>query len=134
MRPAPSTSASAAPRAVLGQLSAGDVVAVLDLSTARPGRRLFHLTPDQVRVPFGVEVTLRRAWHAAARVRTLGRESGAGRAVGRGPAGGRVRVERVTVEPAEVEVVGPESVLRELKQAATEPVALDGATASSARR
>jgi hypothetical protein len=40
----------------LGRVGAGDIVAVLDLKTARPGRRLFQLTPEQVRVPFGVEV------------------------------------------------------------------------------
>ena len=37
-------------------MSSADVVAVLDLHTARPGQRLFPLTPDQVRVPFGVQV------------------------------------------------------------------------------
>jgi hypothetical protein len=40
----------------LSRVSPGDVVAVLDLRGARPGERLFHLTPDQVRAPFGVEV------------------------------------------------------------------------------
>jgi len=39
-------------------------------------------------------------------------------------------VEKITVEPTEVDVVGPESALRDLKQAATEPVSLDGATMS----
>src|SRR4029077_6490622 len=36
-----------------GRLSPGDVVAVMDLRAARVGRRLFHLTPEQVRAPFG---------------------------------------------------------------------------------
>ena len=40
----------------LGRVSAGDIVAVLDLRGARAGRRLFHLTPDQVRAPFGIEI------------------------------------------------------------------------------
>src|SRR5436305_11297084 len=40
----------------LSRVGTGDVVAVLDLHTAQPGRRLFPLTPDQVRVPFGVEI------------------------------------------------------------------------------
>ena len=40
----------------LSRLSPGDVVAVLDLRGARAGERLFQLTPEQVRVPFGVEV------------------------------------------------------------------------------
>ena len=40
----------------LSRVSPGDIVAVLDLRGARAGRRLFHLTPEQVRAPFGVEV------------------------------------------------------------------------------
>ena len=38
------------------RLTSSDVVATLDLRAARPGRRLFQLTPENVRVPFGVEV------------------------------------------------------------------------------
>ncbi len=40
----------------LSRVSPGDIVAVLDLRGAREGERLFHLTPEQVRAPFGVEV------------------------------------------------------------------------------
>src|SRR5262245_16928158 len=40
----------------LSRMGPGDVVAVLDLHAARPGRRLLQLTPEQVRVPFGVQV------------------------------------------------------------------------------
>jgi len=40
----------------LGNLLAGDVMAIMDLSNAAAGRRLYHLAPDDVRVPFGVEV------------------------------------------------------------------------------
>ena len=39
--------------ATLSRMGSGDVVAVLDLRTARPGRRLYQLTPEQVRTPFG---------------------------------------------------------------------------------
>ena len=42
--------------ALLGRLDPGEIVAVLDLSAARPGSRLFHLRNDEVRAPFGVEV------------------------------------------------------------------------------
>src|SRR5215213_4101534 len=41
---------------VLSRVGAGDVVAVLDLRSTRAGRRVFPLTQDQVRVPFGVDV------------------------------------------------------------------------------
>jgi YbbR domain-containing protein len=42
---------------LLSHLAPGDVVAVLDLSGARPGRRFVALTPDRVRTPVGIEVT-----------------------------------------------------------------------------
>jgi hypothetical protein len=40
----------------LSRMSAGDLVVVLDLSGTTPGRSLFHLSPAQVRAPFGVDV------------------------------------------------------------------------------
>jgi hypothetical protein len=42
--------------AALSRMEPGEVVAVLDLATARAGSRLFHLRPDAVRVPYGVVV------------------------------------------------------------------------------
>ena len=42
---------------VMGRLGPGDLVATIDLSTAQPGRRLFHISPDRVKAPFAVEVT-----------------------------------------------------------------------------
>ena len=45
----------------LSRVSAGDVVAVLDLKSAREGRRVFPLTSDQVRAPFGVDGDTLRA-------------------------------------------------------------------------
>src|SRR6476660_7594865 len=35
----------------LSRMAPGDVVAVLDLRGARPGQRVFPLTPEQVRAP-----------------------------------------------------------------------------------
>ncbi len=114
----------------LAQLGVGDVVAVLDLSTARPGRRIFQLTPEQVRAPFGVEVT-----HVAPATTNLVFEQSLTRAipvvasVEGEPAAGFV-VDKVEVDPREVEVVGPESALRGVVQASTEPVSIDGASAT----
>ena len=42
--------------AQLSRLDPGDVVAMLDLTTARTGARLFHLRTDEVRVPYGIDV------------------------------------------------------------------------------
>ena len=41
----------------LARLAPGDVTAVLDVATAKPGPNYFHLAPDHVRAPFGVEVS-----------------------------------------------------------------------------
>ena len=37
--------------AVLSRLSPGEVMAVVDLQTARPGSRLFHIRASEVRAP-----------------------------------------------------------------------------------
>ena len=42
--------------ALLGRLEPRDIIAVLDLASARPGSRMFHLRSDEVRAPYGVEV------------------------------------------------------------------------------
>ena len=51
-----STCASGAAAACSASCDGADLVAVLDLRTARPGRRLFHLLPDDIAVPAGVKV------------------------------------------------------------------------------
>jgi YbbR domain-containing protein len=114
------------PSAVLSRLDAGAVVAVLDLSGARPGARLFHLRNDEVRAPYGVEVaqvmpgTVPLEFEKSAR-RTLAIVP----AVEGDPAPGFV-VGGVSSDPATVEVVGPQSRLRQLANATTEPVSVAG--------
>lgn len=114
----------------LGRLGTADLVAVLDLSTAKPGRRFFHLSPDQIRVPFGVEVA-----QVSPSTLPLEFEPAETRVVpvvpnieGR-PAEGYV-VERITVEPAAVQVVGPETPVRELREAVTDPISVAGLSRS----
>ena len=116
--------------AILSRLDPGEVVAVLDLQTARPGSRLFDLVTEQVRAPFGVDV----AQVAPATIPLDLERSGPPRevpvvpAVEGEPAPGYV-VGEVSSEPATVLVVGPESRLQQLTEAMTEPVVVAGATA-----
>src|SRR6476659_7849175 len=42
--------------ALLGRMEPRDIVAVLDLASARPGSRMFHVRSGEVRAPYGVEV------------------------------------------------------------------------------
>lgn len=114
----------------LSRMGAGDLAAVLDLRTARPGRRLFHLAPSQVTVPYGINVvqvgpsTLTMEFEAAG-VRTVPVEPDI---EGRPDPG--FEVTSVTSDPATVEVAGPESALKRLDAAVTEPVSVNGETRS----
>ncbi len=115
---------------LLSHLAPGDIVAVLDLSAARAGRRLFPLTPDRVHGPSGVDV-------AQISPSTIGLEFE--RSATRGvrvvpaiegqPAPG-YEIESVTCQPASADVAGPDTVLRLLNRVITEPVSVAGATAS----
>lgn len=114
----------------LSRLSATDIVAVLDLHGARPGRRLFHLTPDQVRAPFGVEVIQLTPPSVALVFEATGsRQVAVNPAIEGTPAPGYV-IGKVTTDPAVVEVVGPESAVSRVTEAITEPVSVAGAQAS----
>lgn len=113
--------------ALLSRLDPGEIVAVLDLTGARPGSRLFHLRNDEVRVPYGVEVAQVVPGTLAIELETSGRRSvPVLPAIEGQPAPGFV-TGRVTSDPPTVEVTGPESRLRELAGATTEPVSVAGA-------
>ena len=111
----------------LSRISPGDIVAVLDLRGARAGERLFHLTPEQVRAPFGVEVvqvtppTVAVVFEKAASRNVPIKPATEGR-----PAAGYI-VGKTTADPPTVEVVGPESAVRRVTDALTEPVSVVGA-------
>ena len=115
--------------AVLTRLQPGEIVAVLDVSGARTGSRLFQVRADEVRAPFGVEVT-----QVVPSTLTLELERSASRkvpimpAVDGQPAPGYV-VGTKTVEPASVEIIGPESRVRQISEATTEPVSVKDARA-----
>lgn len=113
--------------AALSRVGAGDVFAVLDLHGAAPGRRLFHLTPEQVRAPFGVDVVqITPASIALAFERSATRQVKVTPAVDGKPAPGFV-LGAMTVDPAAVDVVGPESAVKRVEEALTEPVSVTGA-------
>ena len=113
----------------LSRIAAGELVAVLDLRTARPGPpRLFHITPEDVRSPFGIDVvqvtpaTVSIVFEPSVTkvvpvVPEIEGEPSPGFVVG-----------TVAADPATVEVVGPESAIESLTQAITEPVSIARAT------
>ena len=113
----------------MSQLDTAQVVAVLDLSDERPGRRLFDMFTGRVDVPRGLEIT---SVVPATVTLTLERK-GIPRlvqvvpAIEGQPAAG-FSVGRIQTEPHSVDVVGPETRLAELGDALTEPVSVDGAS------
>jgi YbbR domain-containing protein len=114
----------------LSRMAGGDMAAVIDLATARPGRRMFHIAQNQVTVPYGIEIvqvgpsTLTMEFEMSAIRQVKVEPDIAGR-----PAAG-YEVTRVTSDPEMVEVSGPESALKHLQAAITEPVSVTDQTRS----
>jgi YbbR domain-containing protein len=111
----------------LSRIAAGELVAVLDVRTARAGQRIFHLTGTEVRAPFGVDVV-----QVAPASLTLLFEKSSSKTVpivpqieGE-PAQGFV-VGGMIVDPPRVEILGPASALENLSRAVTEAVSVAGA-------
>ena len=113
---------------VLSRLSPADIIAALDLRGARAGQRLFPLTADQIRAPFGVEVvqitpaTLALVFENAATKQVPVVIAG----IEGKPAPGYI-VGKWTVDPETVEIVGPESSVKRATTALTEPISVAGA-------
>ncbi len=112
----------------LSRVATGELVAVLDLRTARPGQRLFPLTGADVRTPFGLEVVQITpsnvsivfdvpATKVVPVVPGVEGDPGEGYIVG-----------AVTADPVSVEVVGPSGAVARLTAAMTEPISVTGAT------
>lgn len=115
---------------LLSHMSSGDVVAMVDLSTARAGQRIFPITRDHVRAPFGVEVTQVTPATLSLRFEpSLTKRIPIVPVVEGNPAIGYA-LGKVAVEPGSVEVVGAESALRGLREATTEPVSVEQVTQS----
>lgn len=108
----------------LSRITAGDMAAVLDLRTARPGRRLFHVTPTQITVPYGVEVVQVGPSTLTVEFEMTGFRTVPIEPVIEGKPADGFEVTKVTTEPQTVEVTGPESALRRLANAVTEPVSV----------
>ena len=116
------------PSGGLSRMSAGEMAAVINVGGARPGKRIFHLNENDIRVPYGIEVV-----QFAPSTLTIEFEvSGVRRVpiepdVEGQPAPG-YEVTKVTSDPETVEVEGPETALRALKAAVTEPVSVQDQT------
>jgi YbbR domain-containing protein len=114
----------------LGRLTPGELVAILDLRQARAGQRLFHLSGDAVRAPFGVDVV-----HVAPSSLAITFEPSAEKQVAVSPVvegepAAGFEVQQVTADPAVVVVGGPTTAVRATNEAITEPVSVAGASST----
>lgn len=108
----------------------GDVLVSIDLAETQPGSRVFHLRTNQVTTPFGVEVTQVFPSTVMLTLEATSQRSVKVRATLEGqPAKGFV-IQSVTVDPAEVLVVGPTKPLDALDHAITETVMIEGASSN----
>lgn len=114
----------------LARLDLSSVVASLDLRGVQPGRRLFQLSPEQVRAPFDVEVVaVTPSTLALVFERTLTRRVPVVPQVEGAPARG-FEGREAQASPSTVEIEGPESAVQRVTHVSTEPVSLAGVTAS----
>jgi hypothetical protein len=114
---------------IIHALRLGEISAQINLTGAGEGERIIPLTPEAIRVPFGVRVVkitpasitlnLERTIEKAVPIRP--------RLLGR-PAPG-YEVGEVSSDPPEIHIAGPKSRVQEVESAFTEPVSVEGAQA-----
>lgn len=110
----------------LSRVASGELVAVVDLRAARPGQRLFHLTADDVRAPFGIQVVQISPSNVSVSFETSATKVvPVVPEVDGDPLDGYL-VGTVTADPPTVTVVGPASAVAQLTRAITEPVSVAG--------
>jgi len=112
----------------LSRIATGELVAVVDLRSARPGQRLFHVSSSEVRAPFGVEVL-----QVAPSSLYLTFEASSAKTVPvvpevEGDPAPGFEIATRSADPATVDVIGPQSAVADMKSALTEPVSVAGAS------
>lgn len=112
---------------IIQRIGPGEVAAQLDLGGTGEGERIVHLTPETIRVPFGVKVVkINPAIITLAFERTVEKVVPVRpRMIGR-PAQG-FEVAELASNPPEVRMTGPRSRVQEVESAFTEPVSVEGA-------
>jgi YbbR domain-containing protein len=119
------------PENIISRLEPGDVRAVLDLTRATAvDHGTFPLRIDEIVGPPGAEIMWVEPREVALTLSTVGMATvHVVPAIVGTPAAGFVRG-RVTVEPASVDVLGPKDEVSQLAVVTTEPMAIDGLSAT----
>lgn len=113
----------------VSQIATGEIVVVADLAGVSAGSIVLPLRTDQVKVPYGVEVTQVDPSAVTVTLEKTGTtEVPVNPTVNGQPAPGYL-VGAITSDPRRVVIVGPVSRLNDTVRATTEPISIDGATA-----
>lgn len=111
----------------LSRVNGGDIVAVLDLRSARAGNRLFPMTPEQVRSPYGVEVVqVTPSTIALALENSLTRSVPVTPSLEGSPEAGYVVAGKPILSPDYVDIIGPETAVKRATEAVTETISVEG--------
>jgi YbbR domain-containing protein len=115
--------------AQVSQIASGEIVVSADLAGASPGSTVLPLRTDQVKVPYGIEVTQIDPSAVTVTLEKTGTtEVPIKPAINGLPAPGYL-VGAVTSDPRRVAIVGPVDRLNDTVVATTEPIFIEGATA-----
>jgi YbbR domain-containing protein len=116
--------------AALSRLSAGDLLAVMDLRQARAGSRLFHLDATDVRAPFSVEIVQVQPTSVAMAFEPTETKIVMVKPRIEGEPAPGLSIGAITSDPPTVVIAGPATAVRGLNEAITEPVSIAKATAT----
>jgi YbbR domain-containing protein len=114
---------------VLARVAPGDLVAVVDVGSARAGQRLFHLVNADVRAPFGIDVVQVSPSNLSMMFEPSASRTVPVRPDVEGDPAPGFLVNGVTTVPPTVEVIGPATAVSNVTEAITEPVSVEGASA-----
>jgi len=106
------------------------VVGVIDLSMAKIGENLVHVSPDDIRRPSGVAVTHISPAEIAVKLEPLARQTFRLRPVLHGAPASGFRISKIVITPQKITVEGPESAMKALDKLQTIPIDVQGAEES----
>ena len=114
------------PRSLIRSLSTRNLSKSLDLSNSKAGTVSFSISSEGIRLPRGVAITRINPTQVMVVLQKQIRKviPVKGRIIGR-PANG-YEVDSVKIRPEEVEMAGPEEVMKELENLFTKPVDISG--------
>jgi len=106
------------------------VVGIIDLSMAKIGENLVHISPDDIWRPSGVTVTHISPSEISVKLEPLARQTFRLRPVLHGVPSSGFRVAKIVITPPKITVEGPESAMKALDKLQTMPIDVQGAEES----